>query len=147
MGQVSFTMDIWSDQNLQSYLAMTAHWIARVEQTNGLKLRTVLITFHCLTGRHDRKLLAKIVLHLLDRAGITSKVHSVTALSFTIISNCFFFKVSHFTMDNASNNKMMMEKLGVSLTGREIPFDPSDHYTVAQKTVPMFGHFEKIDLP
>src|SRR5216684_5884776 len=31
-------------------------------------------------------------------------------------------------MDNASNNKMMMEELGVSLTGREIPFDPSNHY-------------------
>ena len=92
MGQVSFTMDIWSDQNLQSYLAMTVHWIARVEQTDGLKLRMALIAFHCLTGRHDGKSLAKIVLHLLDRAGITGKVHSVTALSFTIISNCFFLR-------------------------------------------------------
>src|SRR5258708_1846616 len=93
MGQVSFTMDVWSDQNLQSYLAMTVHWIARVEQADGLKLRTVLITFHCLTGRHDGKSLAKIVLHLLDRAGITSKVRSVTVLSFTIISNCFFLRL------------------------------------------------------
>ncbi len=31
-------------------------------------------------------------------------------------------------MDNVSNNKTMMEELGVSLTGREIPFDPSDRY-------------------
>ncbi len=31
-------------------------------------------------------------------------------------------------MDNTSNNKMMMEELGVSLTGQEIPFDPSDYY-------------------
>ncbi len=31
-------------------------------------------------------------------------------------------------MDNMSNNKMMMEELGVSLTGWEIPFNPSDHY-------------------
>src|SRR5216684_3165961 len=117
MGWVSFTMDIWSDQNLQSYLAMTAHWIAKVEQTDGLKLRTVLIAFHCLTGRHDRKSLAEIILHLLDRAGITGKVCSITVLSFTIIFNCFFFEVSHFTMDNVSNNKTMMEGLRVSLTG------------------------------
>src|SRR5260370_28772849 len=107
---------------------MTAHWIARVEQTDGLKLRIVLITFHCLTSRHDRKSLAKIILHLLDRAGVTSKVHSVTALSFTIISNCFFFEVSHFTMDNVSNNKTMMEELGVSLTGRESTCNPSNDY-------------------
>jgi hypothetical protein len=90
MGQVSFTMDVWSDQNRQAYLAMTAHWIASVEQTYGLKLKTALIAFHHLTGRHDGKSLAKVVLHLLDRAGITSKVRSVTALSFTIISNFFF---------------------------------------------------------
>ncbi len=96
---------------------MTAHWIARVEQTDGLKLRMALIAFHCLTGRHDGKSLAEIILHLLYRAGITGKVHSVTVLSFTIISNCFFFEVSHFTMDNTSNNKTMMEELGVSLTG------------------------------
>src|SRR5258708_8386577 len=107
---------------------MTATWIARVEQTDGLKRMMVLITFHCLPGRHDRKLLAEIILHLPDRAGITGKVHSVTVLSFTIISNCFFFEVSHFTMDNTSNNKMIMEELGVSLTGQEIPFDPSDCY-------------------
>src|SRR5229473_2854757 len=31
-------------------------------------------------------------------------------------------------MDNMSNNKTMMEELGVSLTGQEIPFDPSNHY-------------------
>jgi hypothetical protein len=31
-------------------------------------------------------------------------------------------------MDNASNNKTMMEELGVSLTSRDIPFDPSDRY-------------------
>ena len=31
-------------------------------------------------------------------------------------------------MDNTSNNKTMMEELGVSLTGREIPFNPSNHY-------------------
>ncbi|KIM87796.1 hypothetical protein PILCRDRAFT_85650 [Piloderma croceum F 1598] len=33
IGHVSFTMDIWSDQNRRSYLALTAHWIAKAEET------------------------------------------------------------------------------------------------------------------
>ena len=74
MGQVSFTMDTWSDQNRQPYLAMTAHWIAKVEHIDTLRLRTVLIAFHHLESRHDGKLLADVVLCLLDRAGITLKV-------------------------------------------------------------------------
>ncbi|KAH7918397.1 hypothetical protein BV22DRAFT_998179, partial [Leucogyrophana mollusca] len=27
-GRVSFTTDIWSDDNLRPFLAMTAHWIS-----------------------------------------------------------------------------------------------------------------------
>ncbi|KAI0263898.1 hypothetical protein BGY98DRAFT_905398, partial [Russula aff. rugulosa BPL654] len=46
MGQVSFTMDIWSDQNRRSYLAITAHWIAKCGDTEALALKTALIAFH-----------------------------------------------------------------------------------------------------
>lgn len=64
-------MDLWSDQNRRSYLAMTAHWIA---PTSPLQLRTALIAFHRYYGRHDGITLAAVVLRLLDRAGITLKV-------------------------------------------------------------------------
>jgi hypothetical protein len=74
MGQISFTMDIWSDQNRQAFLALTAHWIAKRGDTDALVLRTALIAFHCLSGRHDGASLADTVLHLLDRAGVTLKV-------------------------------------------------------------------------
>jgi len=74
MGQVSFTMDIWSDQNRQPFLAMTAHWIVKRGDTDALVLRAALIAFHCLSGRHDGMSLADTVLRLLDRAGITTKV-------------------------------------------------------------------------
>ena len=67
-------MDIWSDQNLQPFLAITAHWIATHEGTDTLKLKTALITFHRLHGKHDGASLADIVIELLDRAGITAKV-------------------------------------------------------------------------
>ena len=74
MGQVSFTMDIWSNQNRQPFLAKTAHWIAKHGDTDTLVLRAVLIAFHCLSGRHDGMSLTDTVLCLLNRAGVTTKV-------------------------------------------------------------------------
>lgn len=67
-------MDIWSDKNRQSYLAITAHWIANVEGTTALQLKASLIAFHRLLGGHDGVSLATTVLALLDQAGVTLKV-------------------------------------------------------------------------
>jgi hypothetical protein len=74
VGRVSFTTDIWSDKNRRPYLAITAHWIAKLEGTTSLQLKASLIAFHRLRGNHDGVSLAKTVLHLLDRAGVTVKV-------------------------------------------------------------------------
>ena len=67
-------MDIWSDENLRPFLAITAHWIARITGTTSLQLKAALIAFHRLRGNHDGESLAAAVLQLLDRAGITVKV-------------------------------------------------------------------------
>jgi len=48
MGRVSITADTWSDQSSNSYLAVTAHWVAAVEGTSALQLKSALIAFHCL---------------------------------------------------------------------------------------------------
>jgi hypothetical protein len=74
MEQVSITVDVWSNQNCQSFLAMTAHWVARVEGTTVLQLKTALIVFHNLCGKHNGKTLAETVVKLLDRAQIMVKV-------------------------------------------------------------------------
>ncbi|KAJ8581509.1 hypothetical protein M405DRAFT_751700 [Rhizopogon salebrosus TDB-379] len=74
MGQVSFTADIWSNQALAAYLAMTAHWIAKVEETGTLALKGALTSFHRICNKHTGKSLARTVLHLLDRADVTIKV-------------------------------------------------------------------------
>ena len=74
MGEISLTTDIWSDQNRKSYLAITAHWIAKLEGTTSLQLKASLIAFYRLHGGHDGEALAETVLQLLDRAGITVKV-------------------------------------------------------------------------
>ena len=67
-------MDIWSDQNRQAHLALTAHWITMIPRTTALQLEKALITFHRLLGDHDGESLAEIILKLLDQATITVKV-------------------------------------------------------------------------
>src|SRR5262245_10876511 len=75
IGRVSFMTDIWSDQHLQPFLAITAHWIAKVDgATSALQFKKVLIAFHRVCGRHDAKLLAVTTLGLFDRANVTVKV-------------------------------------------------------------------------
>ena len=74
MGRVSLMVDTWSDQSYNSYLAVTAHWVAQVDGTSALQLKTALIAFHCLEQGHTRTTLAATLMHLLDRAGITLKV-------------------------------------------------------------------------
>lgn len=87
MGQVSFTADIWSNQARVGYLAITAHWIARMEETKALHLKCALIAFHRLRKQHTGKSLARTVLHLLDRADITLKVSHISGLE-TIDEAC-----------------------------------------------------------
>ena len=74
MGQVSFMLDTWLDRLRQSYLAVTAHWIAEVEGTSNLQLKTALIVFHHLCWNHTRKSLVRTVAYLLDRARVMTKV-------------------------------------------------------------------------
>jgi hypothetical protein len=74
LGQVSFTMDLWSDQLFRPYLAMTAHWIAETEGGLTLELKSALIAFHRMRENHSGHKLAKTVMYLLDRAGVTVKV-------------------------------------------------------------------------
>ncbi|KIK41147.1 hypothetical protein CY34DRAFT_85941, partial [Suillus luteus UH-Slu-Lm8-n1] len=74
LGKVSFTSDLWSDSNLCPFMAVTAHWIARADHSSVLVLNTALIAFHHVPGSHTGELLAEVILHLLDRAGVTKKV-------------------------------------------------------------------------
>jgi len=74
-------MDIWSDQNRRSYLAITAHWIANDHEMGTLKYRAALIAFHRLRGGHDGKTVGEIVVNLLDRAAITVKVSTQRRLN------------------------------------------------------------------
>jgi hypothetical protein len=71
LGRVSLTADIWSNQSLRSFLAVTAHWIGLKDSK--LELRAALIGFHLLTKKHSGKNIARTMLHVIERAGITNK--------------------------------------------------------------------------
>jgi hypothetical protein len=79
-GRISFTSDIWSNANLESYLALTAHWISCDESSGRLALNAALIGFHRLKKKHTGLNIAKTILYLLDRADVTLKVriHVIT---------------------------------------------------------------------
>ena len=104
VGDVSFTADIWSSDARRPYLALTGHWIAEDTETKSLSLRSALLGFHRLRGSHTGESLARTILYLLDRAGVTTKT-------------------GHFTLDNAENNKTMMEHLEKLLQTRELPLE------------------------
>jgi hypothetical protein len=72
VGHISLTADIWSNQKLRSFLALTVHWIAA--KNSKLDLRAGLIGFHQLKKKHMGKNIAKTLLHLINRAGIAEKV-------------------------------------------------------------------------
>src|SRR5713226_4581775 len=126
MGQISITMDVWSDQNRQPFLAMMAHWVAKVKGTTALQLKTALIAFHRLGGRHDGKTLAETVMKLLDRAQITVKVRLLHEAAIPIHVSNVSLKVGHFTLDNARNNGTMMRFLETMMGDRDIAFDAVD---------------------
>jgi len=73
LGQVSFTADIWSNQSRYPFLAMTGHWMSRL-QSGGFQYNSALLVFHQVQGSHNGERLARIVLHLLDRVDVTVKV-------------------------------------------------------------------------
>ena len=72
MGKVSLTADLWSDSVLKAYMAITAHYL--LEDNGKLLLRSGLIAFHHIPGKHDAKTLAQHFVALTDRAGITTNV-------------------------------------------------------------------------
>jgi len=73
MGKISFTMDAWTDFNMKSYMAVTAHWLqkASLQPSESLQpkltLRSDLIGFIHIPGSHSGVRLAEIFVHVLDR--------------------------------------------------------------------------------
>src|SRR5438132_9802173 len=98
MGRISLTTDIWSDPNMQPFLACTAHWIVKGQGSSALKLKATLIAFHHLPGSHTGVNIATTLLDLLDHAGITDKVSIVHGLRSSHYTIAFRLAILHSIM-------------------------------------------------
>ncbi len=73
-------MDVWSNENLSPFMGVTAHWIdmtkvntpASVQTT--LKLKSYIIGFSRIPGRHSGQHLVQTLRFIVDRIGISTKV-------------------------------------------------------------------------
>ncbi|KAF4617427.1 hypothetical protein D9613_006423 [Agrocybe pediades] len=90
-GRISFTSDLWSDPNLRSFMAVTAHFLLKDEHTN-LVTKNRLVAFRHISGSHSGKHLAEQFLLILKELGIAHKIGMIT-------------------LDNASNCGSMMKDL------------------------------------
>ena len=75
VGVLSFTADIWSDRCHQSFLCIMVHWIGYDKPNDqGLALKSSILAFHPLHGKHSGVRIAEVVYHLLGRAGLMGAV-------------------------------------------------------------------------
>jgi hypothetical protein len=73
LGKVSFTADIWSDPQLRPFLAITAHWIQRLDDGT-LLLRADLVAFSYIPDSHSGDNIAKAALKALEHGDLLKKV-------------------------------------------------------------------------
>jgi len=73
LGRVSLTSDMWSDLNRRSFMAVTAHWVAK-GRTNQLELRSALIAFREVDGSHSGENLGQVLFEIIQDVGIAHRV-------------------------------------------------------------------------
>ena len=85
--RASFTSDIWTSRNNKAFMAITCHYI-----DENWTLNTHLVNFAPIQGSHTGFNLAQSMYQILRECGLHEKLLA-------------------FTLDNASNNKTMLEEL------------------------------------
>jgi hypothetical protein len=108
LGKISFTMDMWSDPNRSPFMAITAHWIqSRTEETPSgpqhiLKLRSELVGFHRVPGRHDGEHLAHVFIYITDRLKITHKAFNIQVF--------FIFSLTLILLDRMDHSRQCFKQ-------------------------------------
>lgn len=117
------TTDAWSNPNIISFLAVTAHYIIREAGTGRLLLRSGLLAFRHITGFPHRREPRRDSLRDHLRHGNLEPCKWHLPSSAEPQNNCSILKVGSITADNASNNNTMMEHLEERFRGAGVPFD------------------------
>lgn len=84
-GRISFTSDLWSDPVLDSYMAVTAHYLVRDEKTRKLQWRNGLVAFRFIEGSHTGVNLGRQFVKILEELGVLHKVQSIFSVHSKII--------------------------------------------------------------
>jgi hypothetical protein len=77
VGRVSLTSDLWSDTNLTSHMAVTAHYISRDPITRRLRYEAGLVAFRAISGQHSGANIAEHLFAVIKDLGILHKVSLV----------------------------------------------------------------------
>lgn len=105
---------MWSSKSRESYLCLTAHWLAYAQKVakEDLQLRSAIIAFHRFVGHHTGINIANTILQLLARVGI-EKLTPVCMKSNLWLYALIVITIqgSHFTVDNASNNSTFIQEI------------------------------------
>jgi len=73
LGRVSLTSDMWSDLNRRSFMAVTAHWMAK-GRSNHLELRSALVAFQEVNGSHSGDNMGQVLFDIIQDIGIAHRV-------------------------------------------------------------------------
>ncbi|CAE6365245.1 unnamed protein product [Rhizoctonia solani] len=99
LGRVSVTSDLWSDDQLHSFMAVTLHYINSLGD-----LAEHLYAFRRVRGSHTGVNVGRILFGILEDADLVGKI-------------------GHVTLDNASNNDTLMAELEVAFNDKHSPFE------------------------
>lgn len=72
LGLVSMTTDIWTDQNMRAWMAVTGHWIQ--ERSGAFELRSDMIAFKYLPGTHTGEVIGNTLVKVAERVNIIQNV-------------------------------------------------------------------------
>jgi len=96
---VHISLDLWTSPNHRSFLVVVGHLLICTE------IKTLLLGFRHLIGSHSGQNQAALFWEVAVEMGITCRL-------------------GYFTLDNASNNDIMLEAIADRLANLGIPFDP-----------------------
>jgi hypothetical protein len=77
LGRVSLSIDVWSDEQLRSFLGVSAHWISHQKITCRLQLHSGMLAFRHFNGLHSGENMAHYLFELLKRCKLLHKVFAV----------------------------------------------------------------------
>ena len=124
-------MDGWDDKSMRAYIAVTAHYLTRnvlidtrsSKADGDLTLKSALIGFLPMPGRHYGHELAKGLVFVTDRTEITEKVCSLFIAEFPLIETV---QIIFITRDGAANMSAMVHDFKIMLQDRFIESDSTE---------------------